>query len=103
VLLFSGGTGRTDFGYEDQWRDGERYEYFGEWNGPGDMNMTGGNAAIRDRSPELFLFVERQSGQHEFLGRFELVDMERRQAVRDGRESSAIVFVLRKVADVVEL
>jgi hypothetical protein len=103
VLLFSGGTGRTDFGYEDQWRDGERYEYFGEWNGPGDMNMTGGNAAIRDRSPELFLFVERQSGQHEFLGRFEFVDMERRQAVRDGRESSAIVFVLRKVADVVEL
>jgi hypothetical protein len=103
ALLFSGGTGRADFGYEDQWRNGETYEYYGEWNGPGDMNLTGGNAAIRDRSPHLFLFVERRPGQHEFLGRFAFVELERRPATRDGRESSAIVFVLRRVADVVDL
>jgi hypothetical protein len=102
VLLFSGGTGRIDFGYADQWRDSETYEYFGEWSGMGDMNMTGGNARIRDRSPNLFLFVERRPGQHEFMGRFAFVGFERRQAVRDGRESSAIVFVLRRVATVVD-
>ncbi len=103
VLLFSGGSGRKNFGYEDQWRDSDTYVYFGEWSGTGDMNMTGGNAAIRDRSPNLYLFVQRRPGAYEFMGRFAFVNFERRPAVRDSLESSAIVFVLRRVASAVNL
>ncbi len=103
ALLFSGGSGRSDFGYADQWRGTDTFEYFGEWSGTGDMTMSGGNAVIRDRSPGLYLFVERRSGVHEFLGRFECTQQETRPTARDGRLFSAIVFVLRRVAEVVDL
>lgn len=98
VLLFSGGTGRSDYGYDDQWLDEDLYRYFGEWSGPGDMTMTGGNARIIERSPRLFLFIQRSDRLQEFVGQFEYVRDERILAVRDGREARAIAFVLRLIA-----
>jgi hypothetical protein len=103
VLLFSGGTGREEYGYEDRWIDDRRYAYYGEWAGTGDMTMSGGNAKIVDRSPELYLFVQRGTAGYEFLGRFECVRHERVPAIRDGREHNALVFTLECVADTVKL
>lgn len=102
ALLFSGGTGRSDYGYHDG-PEGEYFRYFGEWSGSGDMTMTGGNRVIRDRSPQLYLFLGRGEGLYRFEGQFEYVSHRIQPAVRDGRESAAIVFRLRKVATEVEL
>src|SRR6266542_4477352 len=59
VVVVSSPSGSSDHNYKDQWLDGaaQRYLYFGEWNGCGDMEMRAGNLALRDRSPRLFLFL----------------------------------------------
>jgi hypothetical protein len=101
--LFSGGTGHSEYGYDDHATGGDRFEYFGERSGPGDMNMTGGNEKIKELSPSLYLFVQAAGGVYEFRGRF-AYETDRRELIsRDGREASAIVFTLRKVADRVDI
>ena len=69
VLLFSDPSKEAEYGYRDSWLGSDHYRYYGEWDGTGDMTMTGGNAAIQDRSPELYLFVAAPGG-HRFEGRF---------------------------------
>lgn len=102
VLLFSGGAGLADYGYDDGPAGDDGFEYYGEWSGAADMAMTGGNQAIVDRSPNLYLFVQRPAG-YEFLGQFELVRHRQMAALRDGREGRAIVFELRRLSDEVSL
>ena len=46
VLVFSDPVRGAEHGYKDTWAGTDRYRYFGEWDGTGDMTMTGGNAAI---------------------------------------------------------
>ena len=95
VLLFSDPSKVTEYGYKDQ-PSGERdYRYFGEWNGAGDMSLTGGNQVIVDRSPELYLFTDAPCGRL-FRGRFEFMSWERERTTRDGQELTAIVFHLRR-------
>jgi hypothetical protein len=60
------------------------------------MTMTGGNAAIRDRSPELYLFVA-ASGGARFVGRCRVVGVDNEPTVRDGRQFMAIAFRLLRV------
>lgn len=96
ALLFSDPSSEHAYGYRDSWLPGDRYRYYGEWDGTGDMTMTGGNAAIRDRSPELYLFVAAHGG-HRYVGRHALASTSTARAARDGREFQAIVFELRPV------
>ena len=95
ALLFSDPSKVSEYGYKDQPVGGLGYRYFGEWNGAGDMTITGGNQVIVDRSPDLYLFTAASCGQL-LLGRFEFVSWERERAARDGRELTAIVFTLRR-------
>jgi hypothetical protein len=95
-LLFSDPNKVHDYGYKDQPVGRAGYRYFGEWSGPGDMVMTGGNRAIRERSPELYLFTAAACG-YVFRGRQRLVEVEAAKATRDGREFNAIVFVLESL------
>lgn len=101
ALLFSGGTGREVYGYEDRW-DRDEFHYYGEWSGSGDMTMTGGNAAIVDRSPHLYVFTGQSKGVVRFEGRFEYVKHFNEWTKREGKQARAIVFRVRKVADRVE-
>lgn len=96
VLLFSDPNVVDEWGYRDGPEGPDGYLYYGEWNGSGDMLIEGGNAAIVDRSPEIYLFVKSPPG-HRFLGRFACESTEQRPATRDGREYRAIVFHLRRV------
>lgn len=96
VLLFADPSRERDLGYRDSWQGPDNFRLYGEWNGTGDMSMTEGNAAIRDRSPELYLFVATQGG-HRFEGRFACDGFERELAVRDGQQFTAIVFRLSRV------
>jgi hypothetical protein len=98
VLLFSDPSKASEHGYKDQPSGDRGYRYFGEWDGAGDMSMTGGNRAIVDRSPELYLFTAAACG-HLFRGRFELVRWDSEQTSRDGRGLMAIVFTIQR-ADV---
>jgi hypothetical protein len=102
ALLFSGGTGQSDYGYEDHWIDSETFAYYGEWSGTSDMAMSGGNAVIVDRSPNLYLFLQRPAG-YEFIGQFQVLSHRHVEAARDGRPGMAIVFELSRVADSVAL
>lgn len=102
ALLFSGGLGREVYGYEDRW-EGDDFVYYGEWSGGGDMTMTGGNAAIVDRSPHLYVFTGQTKGVTRFEGRFEYVKHFNEWTKREGKQARAIVFRLRKVADRVEV
>jgi hypothetical protein len=67
------------------------------------MSLTGGNKAIVERSPNLYLFVGQGSGFHRFEGRFMVVSHERVVAEREGTIGEAIVFVLERVAAKVDL
>ena len=67
------------------------------------MKMSAGNAAIRDRSPDLYLFTQQERATYRFEGRFEYVDHLWESTTDGGPERLAIVFRLRRVADVVEL
>ena len=88
---------RTTWGYKDSWLGADRYRYYGEWNGTGDMLMRGGNLAIVERSPEIYLFVKAPNG-HRFQGRFAFAGETRTPATREGREYSALVFTLERAA-----
>jgi hypothetical protein len=79
------------------------YRYFGEWRGTRDMSLTGGNRAIVDRSPHLYLFVSQGDGFHRFEGRFMVVGHDRVVAEREGTIGEAIVFELERVADEVRI
>lgn len=95
-LLFSDPSKASDYGYRDAPQGANGYRYYGEWNGPGDMTMTGGNQAILDRSPELFLLTDTAGGRV-FRGRFACVGWNWETTVRDNRELRAIVFELQRV------
>jgi hypothetical protein len=96
-LLFSDPSKASEYGYRDAPMGSDGYKYYGEWNGPGDMTMTGGNRVILDRSPELYLFTDATCGRL-YRGRFECLRWDWERTVRDGREFRAIVFELRRVA-----
>ncbi len=67
------------------------------------MSLTGGNSALVDRSPNLYLFVNVGNGRHRFEGRFMVAGHERVSADREGTIGEAIVFTLERVADEVRL
>ncbi len=83
VILVSSPTGHDTYDNQDGWMDAARarYRYSGEWHGCGDMRMSGGNAAINQRSPRIFLFV-REGDAFVFRGRFRMYRYERETAVR---------------------
>jgi hypothetical protein len=97
VLLFSDPAKRHEYGYKDSWDGTTRYRYFGEWNGPGDMDMTAGNAVVRDRSPHLHLFAMSSRG-YRYQGRFRYIEHYIERTERDGRSLNAIVFLIERVA-----
>lgn len=95
ALLFSDPAKVSEYGYRDAPVGHREYRYFGEWDGTPKMSISGGNKAIVDRSPELYLFTEVACGKV-YRGRFELVTWEREATTRDGRHQVAIVFHLMK-------
>jgi len=95
VLLFSDPSKAAEWGYRDSWTGPNTYRYYGEWNGTGDMRMRGGNLAIVERSPEIYLFVKAPNG-HRYAGVFEVRSEERVPATRDGKQFMAIVFALAR-------
>lgn len=95
-LLFSDPSKGEEHGYRDGPEGENRYRYFGEWSGTGDMVMTGGNKAIADRSPELYLFTAAACG-HVFRGRHALLEVRSEKTARDGRQFNAIVFLLKRI------
>lgn len=99
ALLFSDPSKVSEWGYNDRWDGTDAYWYFGEWSGPGDMTMTGGNRVICDRSPELYLFTAAQGG-HRFAGRFAYDSHHSEMAERDGQSARALVFHLVRVGGV---
>lgn len=95
VLLFSNPSRISETGYHDRWADGGTFIYFGEWDGRGDMQMTGGNVRIVERSPELHVFVALGVG-YAYEGRFECEGHGLERTLRDGAPATAIVFRLRR-------
>ena len=95
VLLFSDPDSKDEWGYQDTWDGPDMYRYYGEWDGTGDMLMRGGNSAIVDRSPEIYLFVKVPNG-HRFAGTFELRSQARVPATRDNKQFMALVFTLAR-------
>jgi hypothetical protein len=95
VLLFSDPSTVVEWGYRDSWAGPNAYRYYGEWNGTGNMLMRGGNLAIVDRSPEIYLFVKVPNG-HRFAGVFEVRSQEQVPATRDSKQFLAIVFTLER-------
>ena len=59
------------------------------------MIPSGGNLAIVERSPEIYLFVK-VAGGHRYRGRFACVSEERVPTPREGAVFSAIVFRLER-------
>lgn len=94
VLLFSDPKKGRELGYWDRW-EGEHYLYYGQWNGTGDMVFAVGNAKVVERGDDLHLLIE-QSGGHCYEGQFRLVRHEAARTERDGRQLTAIVFVLAR-------
>ena len=72
VMLFSTPEFEQAWGYNDSWLGQDAYRYYGEWSGTGDMLPIGGNRAIVERSPEIYLFVKVSTG-HRYAGKFTLV------------------------------
>lgn len=103
VCLFTGGDNSDAYGYRDTPSGDNRYRYYGEWRGTRDMSLTGGNLAILNRSPNIYLFVNRGGGLHRFEGQFQAIGHERAVAEREGTIGEAIVFTLEWVADEVRL
>lgn len=94
-LLFSDPSKASDYGYRDSPDGEDGYRYFGRWDGTGDMTLSGGNQAVLDRSPELYLFTEAACGQV-YRGRYMCLGWEEELATRDGQQHKAIVFRLRR-------
>jgi hypothetical protein len=102
VLLFSVGHG-ADFGYDDGWH-GNVFRYYGEWRGEGDMTLSAGNVAIRDRSPNIYLFTASEHRTwYRFEGRFKYLGHTFERTVSQNHAGMAIVFELQLVAREVEL
>ena len=97
VLLFSDPGEANAFGYNDGWEAPGVYRYFGEWRGPGDMAMSGGNAAIRERSPNLHLLI-RTNGGYRYEGSFAYREHHTQPADREGVTSQAMYFGLWRSA-----
>jgi hypothetical protein len=102
ALLLPTVGGRETYGYHDRW-DGDDFIYYGEWKGTPEMAMTGGNAAIVDRSPNLYLFTGQGHGVYRFEGQFEYLTHTTEWTERAGNVQRAIVFRLRRVSASVEL
>jgi hypothetical protein len=99
VVLVSSPSGSSDHNYKDRWLDqaGQRYLYFGEWNGCGDMELRAGNLALRDRSPRLFLFLsDREAYVHEGQFRYESHQVIVVLRPKCGHRHEAIVFTLAR-------
>jgi hypothetical protein len=96
ALLFSDPATSREYGYKDTWDGTDRYRYYGEWNGAGDMTMTVGNAVIRDRSPNLHLFTMSPLG-YRYQGQFRYVDHYEARTERQGRSLVALVFLIERV------
>lgn len=96
ALLFSNPSRSQEFGYHDAPLGADRYRYFGEWSGTGDMTLTGGNRVIVERSPFLYLFIS-ETGRHRFQGQFACDTWNVERTTRDGREFNAIVFDLVRI------
>jgi hypothetical protein len=92
-LLFSDPSKASEYGYRDEPVGDDGYRYFGEWNGSGDMVMSGGNQVVVDRSPELYLFTDAACGRV-FRGRYVCAGWNWERTTRDGQELRAIVFDL---------
>ncbi len=103
ACLFSGGPNSESYGYRDMPFGDNGYRYYGEWRGTRDMSLTGGNRVIIDRGPNLYLFVNEGGGVHRFEGRFMATGYEKVIAEREGTMGEAIVFILERVADDVQL
>ena len=95
-LLFSDPSKEHVHGYRDQPLGDSGYRYFGEWSGPGDMVMAGGNEAITHRESELYLFTAASCG-HVFRGRHRLTAVKNEKTTRDGRAFNAFVFELERM------
>ena len=95
VLLFSDPDSAAEWGYHDSWDGPNSYRYYGEWDGTGDMLMRGGNLAIVERSPEIYLFVKVPGG-HRYAGVFEVRSQEQMPGTRDGKQFMAYVFTLAR-------
>lgn len=95
-LLFSDPSKASEHGYRDAPVGQDGYRYFGEWGGPGDMTMTGGNRVVMDRSPELYLFTRATCGQV-FRGRYLCAAWDTEKTTRGGQSHTAIVFQLQRV------
>jgi hypothetical protein len=98
VMLFSDPDAGREHGYNDRWA-GDQYIYFGQWTGTGDMVFEVGNRAILERSDNLHLFVAAPGDRHQYEGRFKLARHETARTTRDGREFTAIVFVLDPISE----
>jgi hypothetical protein len=96
ALLFSDPSKASNWGYRDAPLGDDGYRFYGHWYGAGDMTMERGNAVVRDRSPELYLFTESRGG-FVYRGRFECLGWDWERTPRDGREDQAIVFTLKLV------
>jgi len=93
-------TGRgTEFGYPDHAIDPDTFEYSGEGL-VGDMEMTFGNKAIVERSPNLHLFETIGGGIVRYVGLFQY-DSHRLITTRDTKNvlRSAILFTLKRVIE----
>ncbi|MFC4990555.1 HNH endonuclease [Saliphagus infecundisoli] len=105
LFLFTGDSG-TEHGYKDEFR-GDTFIYTGEGR-TGDMEMTGGNKAIRDHQEdgrELHLFENNNAAWSvTYLGQFECVDwFEEQLPDTDGNRRRAIRFKLEPVENTIEV
>ncbi len=96
VLLFSDPDSAAEWGYHDSWDGQNSYRYYGEWDGTGDMLMRGGNLAIVERSPEIYLFVKVPGG-HRYAGVLEVRSQEQVPGTRDCKQFMALVFTLARL------
>lgn len=103
ALLLTTIGGREHFGYNDRWEGDDELLYYGEWKGTPEMSLSGGNAAIIERSPNLYLFASEGKGFYRFEGAFEYLTHTTEWTKREGNPQRAIVFRLRRVSDTVEL
>ncbi|MCC6315944.1 MAG: HNH endonuclease [Thermomicrobiales bacterium] len=99
IMLFSGGAEKAS-GYENGWLDDWRYQYSGEGQS-GDMQMTGGNRAIRDHAPNgkvLYLFERTAPKFYAFRGEMTCEGHELVTNVPggDGQPRTIILFQLRR-------
>ncbi len=102
VILFTSRQGKQH-GYFDHYDDDGRFCYFGHGQ-VGDMQMHGGNRAIRDHlknGKTLLVLLALGDGGHRFLGEYVYEDhyVETGVPDRNGDARNAIVFRLQPVND----